>query len=492
MSRLLTLSRAARLVGVRRGALQCRIRNGELVAFEGMVSVDDLLRAYPEAKLEDNAGLERLERIKDAAFAQRVRERVLPSGDVLVARLTEMSKELALVQARSEAYRATLEQLCGKLREMDGGAAPLETASGLLAWLQRSLQPALQGEEPPALLVQDRFMRIMTAHVKITPSGHEFFVDGSDTLLEAALGAGLALDYGCSAGSCGKCKARIVSGQVQKTRHSDYALSAAESSAGVVLMCCNTAVVDLVIEAHEAHGAADMPLQSIEARVKSVSPLAEDMRLLHLQTPRSNRLRFLAGQSVSLALAGGPTAFLPVASCPCDDRNLQFHIRRRAGDAFAMRVFGGLKGVNTVRVEGPRGEFVLNEESHRPLVFLAFGTGMAPIKSLIEHAMALDVAETLHLYWVAFGKSGHYLDNLCRSWGDALDNFRYAPLTADAASSDQAVVQGALRQVLQNHPRLGDCDVYVAGPRALADAAERLLVERGLPRAQLFVGTLEV
>jgi len=487
---LLTLLRAARLVGVSRGALQSKIRSGELVAFEGMVSAEDLLRAYPEIKLEDNAALERIERIKDTAFAQRMRERLLPSSEVLVARLTEMSRERAQVQAQLEYYRALVAQLQVKLREF-GDAPPQAAAARLLAWLTHSLEAGPQGDEPQPLLVQDNFLRIMTAHVRVKPSGREFFVDGNDGLLEAALRAGLSLDYGCSIGSCGKCKARILSGAVQKTRHSDYALTAAEKNAGVVLMCCNTAVVDLVIEAREAHGAADMPLQKIEARVRSVNPIADDMRLLHLQTPRTNRLRFLAGQSVSLELPGGLTASCAVASCPCDDRNLQFHIRRRAGNAFAERVFDGLKGVDTVRVEGPRGEFVLNEESHRPLIFIACETGFAPIKSLIEHAMALDAAETLHLYWIASGK-GHYLDNLCRSWSDALDNFRYAPLTADGALPDEAVMQSALQQVLQAHPRLGDYDIYVAGPGPLAIAAEFLLLEHGLPRAQLTVSALEV
>jgi CDP-4-dehydro-6-deoxyglucose reductase len=328
----------------------------------------------------------------------------------------------------------------------------------------------------------------MTAHVQVKPSGHEFFVDGNDSLLEAALRAGLSLDYGCSIGSCGKCKAKVVSGQAQRTRHSDYVLTAAEKIAGVVLMCCNTALTDLVLEAREAHGAADMPLQRIDAKFKSVSPLGEDVRRLHLQTPRSNRLRFLAGQSASLSLTDGIGASLPVASCPCDDRNLQFHVRRRAGDAFAERVFGGLKGVDSVRIEGPRGEFVLNEESHRALVFIAGESGFAPIKSLIEHAMALDAAESLHLVWVASGAGGHYLDNLCRSWGDALDDFRYTPLTAKGALADD---EAMLRQVLQDHPRLGECDVYVAGPAPWAGAAEFQLLEHGLPRAQLFVSALE-
>jgi CDP-4-dehydro-6-deoxyglucose reductase, E3 len=312
----------------------------------------------------------------------------------------------------------------------------------------------------------------MSAHVQVKPSGREFFVDGSDSLLEAALRAGLSLDYGCSAGSCGKCKARVVSGQVQRMRHSDYVLTAAEKNAGVVLMCCHTALSDLVIEAREAHGAADMPLQTLDARVKSVSPLGDEVRLLHLQTPRSNRLRFLAGQSVTLSLADGASATYPVASCPCDERNLHFHVPRRAGD-----VFGGLQAADAVRIEGPRGEFVLDEGSPRPLVFIARDTGFAPVKSILEHAMALEAAEALELYWVAAGKGGHYLDNLCRSWSDALDNFRYRPLTTE----------DALRRALQDHPRLAGCDVYVAGPAPWAGATEFLLLEHGLPRAQLRV-----
>lgn len=490
MPRLLTLSRAARLIGVRRGALQGKIRSGELAAFEGMVSAEDLLRAYPEARLEDNAALEKLEAIKDAAFAGRMRERLLPSTEVLVARLAEMSRERAQAESRLEHYSEILERLQAKLRASAGPASsPPGLAAELLAWLKQHLEPAARDEEP--LRVQENFLRIMTAHVQIRSSGREFFVDGNDSLLEAALRAGLALDYGCSIGSCGKCKATVISGEVHRTRHSDYTLTAAEKSAGVVLMCCNTAVGDLVIEAHEAHSPADMPVQRIEATVKSVSPLGDGIRLLHLQTPRSNRLRFLAGQSVLLSLPGGQSASYPVASCPCDDRNLQFHIRARAGDAFAQGVMDGLKITDTVRVEGPRGAFVLDEASHRPLLFIACDTGFAPVKSLLEHAMALDAAETLELYWIASRKGGHYLDNLCRSWTDALDNFRYVPLASGEGMSEQSAMRGALLQVLQDHPRIDGFDVYVAGPAPLTQAAEVLLAEHGLPRAQLFVDTPE-
>jgi len=472
MPRLLTLSRAARLVGVRRGALQSKIRSGELAAFEGMVSADDLLRAYPQSGLEDNAGLERFEAIKDAAFARRIRERVLPSPQLLVARLAELSHERAEMQAALEHYHAIVLEVQAQL-------SATRDATAVLAWLRQRLEPAAQSAQP--LLARESLLRVVTAHVQVRPSGREFFVDGNDSLLEAALHAGLSLDYGCSIGSCGKCKARVVSGQVQRTRHSDYALTAAEKTANVVLMCCHTALSDLVIEAREAHGAEDMPLQSIDARIKSVGAISADMRLLHLQTPRSNRLRFLAGQSVRLTLPDGASAAHPVASCPCDERNLHFHVPRDDADGFAAQVFGGLKAVETVRIDGPRGTFVLDEDSPRPLLFVARDTGFAPAKSLIEHAMALDTAESLALYWIASQGHGHYLDNLCRAWSDALDDFRYVPLGGEDA--------GALARIAQDHPGLDGHDVYVSGPAAWAQAFGAQLLERGLPPAQLFVAS---
>ena len=134
---------------------------------------------------------------------------------------------------------------------------------------------------------------------------------------------------------------------------------------------------------------------------------------------------------------------------------------------------------------------MLDEDSLRPLIFVAGETGFAPIKSLVEHAMALDTSEMLHLYWLASGEDGHYLDNLCRSWNDALDNFRYIPLTEDASLPDETAASHALQPLLDAHPALADYDVYVAGPARLTNAAEFLLLQHGLPRAQLFIDTVE-
>lgn len=490
MSQLLTLSRAARLVGVTRGALQKKVKDGELPTFEGMVAPDELLRVYPHVHFEDNSHLERLMQIKDSAFAKRIRERILPDPEVLVLRLSELGHELAETRAqlvRLRAVSAECDQRLAILIANLSGEAGTEIGA-LREWLQTALTRAPDETVHHQLAAKESTMRVMVAHVQVIPSQREFYVEGSDTLLDAALRAGLALNYGCSNGNCGLCKARIVSGQVKKVQSHDYVLSEADKHAGTVLMCSNTAVNDLVIEADEAGSAREIPLQQIAARVKKTERLSDDIALLHLQTPRTRRLRFLAGQYVTLQAGDNEPIDYPVASCPCDDRNLQFHVQHMPGNPFTDRVFNGLKSGDTVNILGPRGEFVLREDSPHNLVFIAEDTGFAPIKSLIEHAMALDVAEKMHLYWLATEGRGHYLSNLCRSWSDALDNFRFTPIELPlAAAGDAGHIKAELLRVTHDHPALRDCDVYVAGAPALLEAARELLLESGLPQEQLLL-----
>ena len=488
MSQLLTLSRAARLVGVSRGALQKKIKDGELPTFEGMVVPADLLRVYPQTRLEDNALLEHLTHLKESAFAKRIRERILPDPEVLAVRLSELGRELAAARAQLERYR-TVNTECGQrlaaLATNLSGAASTEVGT-LRDWLQTALANAPDETEQHLLAVKESTMRVMLAHVLVMPSHREFFVEGSDTLLDAALRAGLALNYGCSNGNCGLCKARVVSGQAKKVRNHDYVLSEADKNAGVVLMCSNTAVNDLVIEAEEAGSAREIPLQQIAARVKKAERLADDIMLLHLQTPRTRRLRFLAGQYVTLQAGDAPPVDYPVASCPCDDRNLQFHVQRMPDNPFVDQVFEGMKSGDAVNILGPRGEFVLREDSPHNLVFIAWDTGFAPIKSLIEHAMALDVAESLHLYWLAPEGRGPYLRNQSRAWGDALDNFHFTPIELpESAANDGERLKAELMRVVHDHATLSDCDVYAAGSRALLAAAQELLPAKGLPPDQL-------
>lgn len=478
MSQMLSLSRAARLVGSSRVALQQKIRSGELPSFDGMVTTADLLRLYPGVRIEEDGGFEQVMQIKAHAFGKRVRERMLPSQEILSQRLFDQSVELTDLRNHLQRYHAMMAALRERILQQE--AQPGMAALG--AFLDSQLAEILgQTEAPNALAVMDDMLRVMSAHVTLHPSRHEFFVEGADTLLEAALRAGLSVNYGCSNGNCGLCKARVISGQVQKVRPHDYVLSEAEKNQGYTLLCSHAAVGDLVLEALETSSADDIPQQQIVTRIKALEPLGEDVRLLHLQSPRNNRLRFLAGQSVTLT-AGEASAQLPIASCPCDDRNLHFHIVRDAKDDFSRQVHEVLGAGDPVTVFGPWGDFVLRAESPRPILFVAGDAGFAPIKGLIEHAMSLDAAELLHLYWHASAPAGHYLANLCRSWADALDNFRYTALAEGGAKA-------LVGRMAQDHADLAAFDMYLAGPGAFVEEATKALAQQGFPPSQLVATT---
>lgn len=495
MPQLLSLSRAARLVGVTRGALQKKIQNGDLASFDGTVTVDDLLAAYPGAQLEDNSEFDRVTYIKERAFGKRVFERSLPEAEVLAARLTELSRELVGSQGRTRRFDTLLERLRARLGEIESeGSGEVKAAVAVLRdWLKAEVAAAMEPGYPNPLAVRNGFLRVMSAHVRVRPSGHDFFIDGPDTILEAALRAGVALAYGCSGGNCGLCKAKVVSGQTKEVRHHDYVIPEREKEAGYVLLCCSTAITDVDIEAPVAEGVQDIPFQQIAAKVKSVEPLGPDMALVHLQTPRTRRMRFLAGQYLNLRLGKSVSADLPIASCPCDDRNLLFHVRRMPGNLFSDYVFGRLKSGDVVDVEGPQGEFILREGADRPLFFFAFDSGFAPIKSLIEHAMSLDTGQAIGLYWIGSEAESIYMPNMGRAWADALDDFHFTPLVA---GYDLRAVTGrrgdalrhTLRDIVAAHGEIREGDVYLAGPESAVEVGENFFLELGLPKTRVFTG----
>lgn len=481
----LTLSRAAQLLGVTRAVLQKQIAAGELPSHDGMVKTDDLQKLYPDLRLEDSGAFERITQIKEEAFGRRVRERILPNQEILAQRLASQSEELEEVRRTLANYHDLIEALRERIDRM-AGASVTEQLVELGHFLDDGLASVLGDETPPdPLAVMDDVLRVMSAHVTVKPSGHEFLVEGNETVLEAALRAGLAPSYGCGSGNCGLCKARVVAGQTKQLRPTDYPLSASERAQGYTLLCAHTAVGDLTVEMLEANSPDDIPPQEIVAKVKSVAPLAPDILLMHLQTPRSNRLRFLAGQRVALNVTGSTANFraeYPIASCPCDDRNLLFHVRRDDDDAFARRLFdGAIKPNDPVSVFGPYGDFVLRKESANDLVFVACDTGFAPLKSLIEHAVAADLPGLQRLIWAATQPAGHYLENQCRAWADALETFSFAALTA---ADPVAAGREAARRVL-DEGELAQRDVYVVGPAEFVATASQALLAGGLPARQL-------
>lgn len=469
MTHRVTIWRAAQLLGVTRGALQQHVRDGTLEVNDGLVSTDALSQLYPDVNLEESGLLERVMQIREEAFGKRVRERLLPSQEVLAQRLFSQSRELADVRLHLQRYHGLVIELQASARAHVAQQGDADW-QGLEHQITQGLARVLATESVGLLEVMDDMLKMMTAQVTVRPSGHQFAVEGHSNLLQSGLHAGLKLNYGCGNGSCGMCKVRVISGEVVKTQHFDYALSESEKAQGYTLMCCHTAgSSELTLEMLEAGGPQDIPVQRLVAQVRAVTELAPDTRLLHLQTPRTHRLRFLAGQSVQLGWAApdGNEAFAaqPLSSCPCDDRNLQFVFARDESSAFARHVFNGdIRPGNAVTVVGPMGDFVL-AEGNRPLVFVACDVGFGPVKSLIEHALSLDAAPSLSLFWLATRSDGHFLANQCRAWSGALDEFEY-----DLVSNTD-IVLGAQEIAHAIRADLFDigCDFYVAGPREFID-----------------------
>lgn len=485
MPRLITLSRAARLVGVKRGVLQKKIQEGELHTFEGEIILTELLQAYPQTRVEDTTMLERVEQIMEQAVNKVIQvPHHATDASTLAARVLGLGQELAKARHEARRYARLIEELKKKFREFspDGDNTQAQAFSKLADWFRQALNATEAADNGiDEIIAKEAFLRVMAAQVRILPSGHEFFIEGSDSILEAGLRGGLALDYGCSNGNCGQCKARLVSGQVRKVAPHDYVLTEVEKELGYILTCSNTAVTDVALEADEALGSNDIPAQEIDIRVKKIEQPDQHVLIVNAKTPRTRRLRFLAGQYLALVVDGLPAQDCSIASCPCDDMNLQFHIPVIPGNPFVEQLAGNTRPNDVITINGPQGDFTLDEDSPRSLLFIACNAGFAPVKSLIEHAMALDSAEEIYLLWITTPDNTHYQGNLCRSWDDALDNFHYAALQTDS----EAAVTGLLPEALAAIDGLDNFDCYACVPSPLLDPLQSTLQRLGLPPSQL-------
>lgn len=481
MPQLLTLSRAARIAGVTRSELQQRLRDRNTEAFEGKIRVSDLLQLYPDVNLDSDPVFERVQRIKtEARPKSEYTDGWMPDPEVLLTRLKQMNRVLVKTKAALYDREQLLGDLLEHIQETSARAAS-PALDELRDWLDARLrEPAPEEDKRAEIFARNAFFQVLAPSVRISPSGHEFFVEGNDTILEAGLKAGLNLDYGCSNGNCGACKTRVIAGKVKEVRPHDFMLSAQERDSGQILACSWTAVTDIVLEAAEARQPQDLPLQEIRANVSRIEHLSPELALLQLKTPRSKTLRFMAGQGVELSDDSGNRARYSLASCPCDGRNLQFFVERRDGDAFSQRVFDGSLAGQPVQVTGPEGTFVLQDDSTAPAVFVAIDNGFSPVRSLVEHAISIDHQESLNLFVAGWPERVPHIHNLCRAWRDALDDFHYRSIPEDATP------EAIIAQLEREAPELSGSEIYIAGPvekaQAVADGLRRL---DALPADQL-------
>jgi len=487
MPRNLSLSQAARLIGVSRKEIQQKIQQNKLVVMEGTVNLDDLKKAYPDSEYEDNTMVEKMQTIMaDAVHKMADAEREGAQIDALSKRAFMLNQELSQQKAKAEFYEELINRLKHKFIDISTQQVDKTQIIALQKWLNEETNDISNTiHDSSTELMQNQIQQFMAPHVRLLPSRHDFISDKSESLLESALHAGLAVDYGCNNGKCGKCKMKLISGHVEKSRHSDYVMSNEDKAQNYILSCSNRAVTDVVLETTEAVSVDDIPLQKIETKIKSLNLVNDSIYILNLRTPRSQRLRFMAGQDIKLSIYSDnkPTSIkLSIASCPCDDMNLQFHIPSDSNNEFLQLLPEAQSQKKYIIIEGPDGYFTLDDDSPHALVFIAVETAFANIKSLIEHALAIDLAETIHLYWIVENANGLYMKNICRSWNDALDNFVFHPIIKN--DTDEVISKTIINQINQND-KVSNLDYYISAPENILGSLTKQLTDNGCSADQI-------
>jgi CDP-4-dehydro-6-deoxyglucose reductase, E3 len=315
----------------------------------------------------------------------------------------------------------------------------------------------------------------MTFQVTVQPSARQFSCEADETVLAAAIRAGVGLPYGCKNGACGTCKGKLVSGSVVHGAHQDKALSVAEEEKGFSLFCCARPQGDIVIEAREVLGIGEFPIKKMPSRIAALEKVSDDVMIVSLQLPANDRLQYRAGQYIEFLLRDNKRRSYSMANAPHLDQHLTLHIRHMPGGLFTDQVFGTLKVRDILRFEGPLGTFFLREDSDKPIILLASGTGFAPLKAIIEHAIHSKTERPMTLYWGGRRPGDLYLHALCEEWARTLPNFRYVPVVSNATADDawQGRSSFVHRAVMEDQPDLSGFQVYACGAPVMVDSAKR-------------------
>jgi CDP-4-dehydro-6-deoxyglucose reductase, E3 len=313
----------------------------------------------------------------------------------------------------------------------------------------------------------------MSFHVTVKPSNREFDVEPGETVLEAAMRSGITLAYGCRNGACGSCKGKVLQGQVDYGEHAAHILPDFEKKLGFALFCRAKPLAELVIEAREINAAGAAQARKLPCRVQHIERPADDVCVLFLSLAANERLQFLAGQYVEIILRDGKRRAYSLANSPEENTQIELHVRSMPGGTFTDYVFNRMKEKDILRFEGPLGTFFLREDSDKPILFVASGTGFAPVKSILLHAFRSGMQRQMVLYWGGRRPADIYMASLCQQWQDEHANFSFVPVVSDALAEDQWQGRTGFvhRAVMEDFPDMSGYQVYACGAPVVVESA---------------------
>jgi CDP-4-dehydro-6-deoxyglucose reductase, E3 len=332
----------------------------------------------------------------------------------------------------------------------------------------------------------------MSFQITLQPSGLAFDVGPDEAILPAAIRQGVGLPYGCRDGACGSCKSQLVAGRVVHGPHQLKALSVAEAEQGFILTCCAVPQSDCTVHARSVPGAGEFPVLKLPTRVLAIDKPAPDVAVLKLQLPANQNFRYRAGQYVEFILRDGARRSYSMANAPEQVGSppaIELHLRHMPGGKFTDQVFSTLKERDILRMEGPFGSFFLREDSPKPMVLLASGTGLAPIKAIVQQMQGKGITRPAVLYWGARRRADLYQHAWCEEAAASLPNLRYVPVLSEpTADCDWQGRTGFVhRAVMADWPDLSGHQVYACGAPVMVKSAERDFVAQcGLPADEFF------
>lgn len=332
----------------------------------------------------------------------------------------------------------------------------------------------------------------MPFKVTIHSNQSSFQVNPDETILDAALNQGLNLPYGCRSGFCGECKGKIINGQVSYQEQPEK-LSEEDIKEGFAFLCSCYPESDLEIDIELVVETDSIEIKTMPCRIQSLKKAADDVIILSLKVPAEERLQFLPGQYIDILLDGDKRRSFSLANPPHNDEFLELHIRHVSGGLFTDQLFSAIKEMDILRIEGPHGSFFYREaRSQQPVIFVAGGTGFAPIKSIIEHLIAEKTTFPIYLYWGVRTEADLYLDELAKQWQKEFPNIHYIPVLSEIESATKNNQQwngktGYVHQaVCEDFANLAEYAIYACGPPVMISSAEKAFTQQGLKEGNFF------
>jgi len=306
----------------------------------------------------------------------------------------------------------------------------------------------------------------MAHRITLKPSGHTYEAEEGKNVLQAGLDAGHMLPYSCRAGVCRTCRGTILEGKVDYGLVHETYLPESDKAKGYALLCQAKPLSDLVIELREVQGVRP---RTIPCRVEKLEKPAPDVAVIGLRLPMNENFRFLAGQYIDFLLKDGKRRSFSLATRPdpAGVTALEIHVRHTPGGVFTDHVFGKLKVRDLLRFEGPLGSFYLREDSDKPIVMVASGTGFAPIKAIAQHALEKKISRPITLYWGVRLKRDLYQLDIAQSW----PHVEFIPVLSDEKWDGRTGF--VHRAVMEDFPDMADVQVYACGAPIVVESARR-------------------